>query len=291
MNKIKICLSGDDKIMIPKVIHYCWFGGNPLPELAQICIDSWKKYLPDYEIKEWNETNFDLNSCEYIKEAYKCKKWAFVSDYARFWILYKYGGLYFDTDVEIINPIDDIIRCGSFMGFENMGNSNLKVSSGLGLGANPGLGLGANPGLGIYKEILDMYREAHFINEDGTLNLITIVDRTTSILRNHGLKNENVKQTIEGITIYPFEYFCPIDCATGKKHITQNTRSIHWYMDSWGSEGKAEIIKRQRSFEKYGVIIGKVGKIITLPKRIHNRMKNDGFRKMIKYCLNKIAKI
>ena len=104
--------------MIPKVIHYCWFGGNPLPELAKICIDSWKKYLPDYEIKEWNETNFDLDSCEYIREAYNCKKWAFVSDYARFWILYNYGGLYFDTDVEILNPLDDIIKCGSFMGNE-----------------------------------------------------------------------------------------------------------------------------------------------------------------------------
>lgn len=276
-------MNGDEVFVIPKVIHYCWFGENPLPELAKICIDSWKKYLPDYEIKEWNETNFDLNSCEYIREAYNCKKWAFVSDYARFWILYNYGGLYFDTDVEIIKPMNDILKCGSFMGFENMGNAEFKVA--------PGLGLGANPGLGLYKEILEMYNSSHFLNNDGTLNLLTVVDRTTNILKKHGLKNKNEKQTIEGVTIYPFDYFCPIDCATGRKSITSNTRSIHWYMDSWGSVGKAEIIERQRSFEKHGVIAGKIGKLITIPKRIQNRIKNNGFGKTIKYCLNKITKV
>ena len=104
--------------MIPKIIHYCWFGGNPLPELAQKCIASWKKYCPDYEIKEWNETNFDLNCCDYVREAYEAKKWAFVSDYARFWILYHEGGVYFDTDVEVPKPIDTIVEKGSFMGCE-----------------------------------------------------------------------------------------------------------------------------------------------------------------------------
>ena len=104
--------------MIPKIIHYCWFGGNPLPELAIKCIESWKKYLPDYEIKEWNESNFDINCCAYVREAYEAKKWAFVSDYARFWILYQHGGLYFDTDVELIKSIDDLIVKGAFMGCE-----------------------------------------------------------------------------------------------------------------------------------------------------------------------------
>ena len=105
--------------MIPKVIHYCWFGGNPLPASAKKCIASWRKYLPDYEIKEWNESNFDVNIIPYTAEAYKAKKYAFVSDYARFWILYKYGGLYFDTDVEVIKNMDDIIAKGAFMGCEN----------------------------------------------------------------------------------------------------------------------------------------------------------------------------
>ena len=109
--------------MIPKIIHYCWFGRNPLPESAQKCIASWKKFLPDYEIKEWNEDNFDVNIIPYTKEAYEAKKYAFVSDYARFWILYKYGGLYFDTDVEVIKPMDDIIERGPFMGIEVPANN------------------------------------------------------------------------------------------------------------------------------------------------------------------------
>ena len=141
--------------MIPKIIHYCWFGGNPLSELAQKCISSWKKYFPEYEIKEWNESNFNLQCCDYVKEAYEAKKWAFVSDYARFWILYHEGGLYFDTDVEVIKPIDDIINNGAFMGCERTGN--------YGLGVNPGLGIGADPGISLYKEILDDYEKSHFI--------------------------------------------------------------------------------------------------------------------------------
>lgn len=104
--------------MIPKIIHYCWFGGNPLPELAVKCIESWKKYCPDYEIKRWDESNFDLKCCDYVKEAYQAKKWAFVSDYVRFKVLYDEGGLYFDTDVELIKPIDDILARGPFMGVE-----------------------------------------------------------------------------------------------------------------------------------------------------------------------------
>lgn len=115
--------------MIPKIIHYCWFGRGPLPELAQKCIASWKKYLPDYEIKEWNEDNFDVNIIPYTAEAYQAKKYAFVSDYARFWILYQYGGIYFDTDVEVIRPMDDIISKGNFMGFETDPKPQLKADA------------------------------------------------------------------------------------------------------------------------------------------------------------------
>ena len=131
--------------MIPKIIHYCWFGHNPLPELAKKCIASWKNYFPDYEIKEWNESNFDVNAIPYTEEAYKQKKYAFVSDYARFWILYHYGGLYFDTDVEVIKPMNEIIERGPFMGCENTAKNRNKVvdSSGLELGVNPGLVIGS----------------------------------------------------------------------------------------------------------------------------------------------------
>ena len=140
--------------MIPKIIHYCWFGHNPLPPLAIKCIASWKKHFPDYEIKEWNEDNFNVNSIPYTYEAYSVGKYAFVSDYARFWILYQYGGIYFDTDVEVIKNMDDIINAGPFMGCENMFIPKNKNSI---ADINPGLGFGAIPKMEIYKNILDYY--------------------------------------------------------------------------------------------------------------------------------------
>jgi len=214
--------------MIPKIIHYCWFGRNPLPPLATKCISSWKKYLPDYEIKEWNEDNFDVNAIEYTKEAYAAKKYAFVSDYARFWILYHYGGLYFDTDVEIIRPIDDILEKGAFMGCETNGGKDTQIS------VAPGLGLGFEKGNSLLKELIDFYSNMHFLKEDGTPNLsITIVGHTTEYLKTKGLKNTSGIQEVEGIFIYPSEYFCPINVVTDKLHVTENTRSIHHYAATW----------------------------------------------------------
>ena len=131
--------------MIPKVIHYCWFGHNPLPESAVKCINSWRKFMPDYEIKEWNEDNFDVNAIPYTAEAYQMKKYAFVSDYARFWILYQYGGLYFDTDVELIKPIDDIVEKGPFMGIEETCKIIPVNLVGYPL-VNPGLGISVEQG-------------------------------------------------------------------------------------------------------------------------------------------------
>ncbi len=213
--------------MIPKIIHYCWFGRNPLPESAQKCIASWKKYLPDYEIREWNDDNFDVNIIPYTKEAYEAKKYAFVSDYARFWILYHYGGLYFDTDVEVIKPMDDIIERGPFMGCES---SSIKTMS-----VNPGVGLGITPGLGFIAEMLLKYAELHFQNEDSTVNQKTIVSYTTEQLFLHGLKTMDEIQEVAGLWIYPQDYFNPLDDLTGKLRKTENTRSVHWFMNSWGS--------------------------------------------------------
>lgn len=213
--------------MIPKVIHYCWFGRNPLPELAVKCIASWKKFLPEYEIKEWNEDNFDVNIIPYTTEAYHAKKYAFVSDYARFWILYHYGGIYFDTDVEVIRPMDDIIARGPFMGCEKDA-SNTTVAS-----VAPGLGLGVNPGLGLYNEILEMYLPLHFRREDGSYNLKTVVQYTTELLCRHGMIATNDIQQVAGVWIYPKEYFCPINYETSKCCITKNTYTIHHYAASW----------------------------------------------------------
>ena len=229
--------------MIPKKIHYCWFGGNPLPPLAVKCIESWKKFLPDYEIKEWNESNFDVNIIPYTQEAYQAGKYAFVSDYARFWILYKYGGLYFDTDVEVIKPMDDIIARGPFMGCENEA-SDTSVAS-----VAPGHGQGVNPRHGRYNEILEMYSKLSFVNKDGTYNQKTIVQYTTEILCEYGLKESNEIQECAGVWIYPKEYFCPLD-QTLALHITSNTRSIHHYDSSW-LPPKKRIVKKIKRFLGY----------------------------------------
>lgn len=223
--------------MIPKKIHYCWFGGNPLNEMALKCIESWKKYFPDYEIIRWDESNFDVNACDYTREAYQAQKWAFISDYARFVILYEYGGLYFDTDVEVIKPMDDLIEKGAFMGCEKevaMTDGVSSDGSGFDLGVNPGLGFGGSPGLGVYKEIIEDYQNSHFYRADGTSNTVdTVVVRTTRALVRHGLMAKNNIQEVAGVYVYPKDYFAPKDVLTHELIITENTRSIHHYDASW----------------------------------------------------------
>lgn len=258
--------------MIPKKIHYCWFGGNPLPDLALKCIDSWKKYCPDYEIIEWNENNFDINCCDYVKEAYQAGKWAFVSDYARFKILYECGGLYFDTDVEIIKPLDDIVAQGNFMGREN--NANYTVS--------PGLGLGTAANSSIYREILNKYNTLHFLNEDGTFNLKTVVDYATEILSNYGLDANNKICQISGINIYPYEYFCPMNYDTGKITITTNTHSIHHFTSSWYSTTQRYALDLKRKYGKF--LPQKVAAICATAVSI---AKYDGFGACLKWIFKK----
>lgn len=204
---------------IPKIIHYCWFGRNPLPELAVRCIESWKKYFPDYEIKQWNEDNYDVYSIQYTREAYTAKKYAFVSDYARFDILYQHGGVYFDTDVEVIRSLETIVNNGAFMGFEKEG----QVAS--------GLGIAAPAKMSIFKEIIDDYKNSIFSIDN--IAQETVVRRITNILKKHGLTNEDKMQIVCGLKIYPKEYFAPKDVDTKELVITENTYTIHHYDASW----------------------------------------------------------
>ena len=220
--------------VIPKVIHYCWFGGNPLPELALKCIASWKKFLPDYEIKEWNERNFDVYQAPYIAEAYRLKKYAHVSDYARFWILYHYGGIYFDTDVEVIRPLDDLLAKGSFVGFECQEGTPLDNPNG---NLNPGLGVAVPPKHPFFRMMLDFYNHHHFAKWNGR-NSGNITHKVTQFI------DYDHKETLEGgivrvsdLLVYPIEYFCPLNYYTGEKNITENTRTIHHYMASWVKKG------------------------------------------------------
>lgn len=212
--------------MIPKLIHYCWFGGAPLPSSARKCIDSWKKFLPDYKIIEWNESNFSHNECSYVRQAYQARKWAFVSDFARFQILYEHGGIYFDVDVEVVKDISTILEAGSFMGLEHSGDGAYSI--------NPGLGMAATPGLLLYKKILEGYSKRTFVKTNNKIDYTTVVEYVTSILCSYGFDpTSNEIQRIHGITIYPTDYFCPLDYITRRTQITENTVSIHHYDGSW----------------------------------------------------------
>ena len=218
--------------MIPKIIHYCWFGRGNLPASAKKCIDSWRKYFPDYEIKQWNEDNFEIEKFSYTREAYAAKKYAFVSDFVRFWVLYNYGGLYFDTDVEVVKDFADILQNGPFMGFElnpiNESNKRMRI--------NPGLGIGVTPKHTFYKDLLDLYEGMHWVSYAESEGVMpTVVDYTTDLFIKKGIKEKNGIQCVEGIYVYPEEYFCPISINSGKLVINDETHSIHWFDQSWQS--------------------------------------------------------
>ena len=219
---------------IPKIIHYCWFGGNPLPELAQKCIASWKKFLPDYEIKEWNEGNFDVYQAPYVAEAYRLKKYAHVSDYARFWILYHYGGIYFDTDVEVIRPVNDILNRGSYMGFECQEGTPYDNPNG---NVNPGLGMAVCKRHSFIAKMVDYYNHHHYVRWNGKDTGNITLKVTQFLDYDHKKVLEGGIISVNELLIYPIEYFCPLDYYTGQTNITKNTRTIHHYMASWVKKG------------------------------------------------------
>ena len=207
---------------IPKTIHYCWLGRNPKPESVLKCIASWKKYCPDYEIIEWNEDNLDIDSHLYSRQAYDAKAWAFATDYFRLWIVYTYGGIYLDTDVQIIKPLDPLLRNKAFMGFEN----EESIAS--------GLGFGAEAGSAFLAENMKAYESVAFINPDGTYNRLPAPAYSTEVARRHGLTNDTGKiQTVLDLTCYPREYFSPKDYFTGIIRTTRNTYTIHHFSATW----------------------------------------------------------
>lgn len=279
---------------IPKVIHYCWFGGKELPELAQRCILSWKKYCPEYKIIEWNESNFDLNICQYVREAYNEKKWAFVSDYVRFWVLYNYGGIYVDTDVEFIKPIDTILENGAYMGCERVipQMSELNGSSNFKFMINPGLGLAAPANHFFVKEVLESFHSRSFYKESGEVDLTTIVDTTTFALKKYGYVDSNVIQNVAGFTIYPQSYFCPQDYITGDLIITDDTYSIHHYTASWKSDKEKKQFKVLQMFQKkLGIKLGyKFWRIYLLPSRIAHKIHILGYKGTLMFIMKKIRR-
>lgn len=206
--------------MIPKIIHYCWFGQGTKPDSFYAYLETWKEKMPDYTIKEWNEDNFDIHCCKYVEQAYQARKFAFVSDYARIYALYKEGGIYFDTDVEVRKPFDVLLNNHFFIGYECKDKLGTSV-------------IGSECGFWLLKEILQHYRNSSFIREDGSANLLTNTDLLSRIIRENGIALDNLTKTVNGISLYDFTYFSPYSSLTNKMVKSANTFSIHWFSGSW----------------------------------------------------------
>lgn len=254
--------------MIPKVIHYCWFGRNPLPELTIECIESWKKYCSDFEIKLWNEDNFNFEENQFAREAYQEKKWAFVSDYVRLKILYEEGGIYMDTDVKVLKPLESLLQHNAFSGFEN----NQFISTAI-MGSER-----KNPWIGY---LLSYYEEKSFYKTDGSLNNETNVKIITRMTRErYPVCLDNSYQEFPDFVLYPKDYFCPLDNRTGKLTITDNSYTIHLFDGSWLGGLEKESMERAKVLNRtFGTFIGNA-----LNSIIYNYKKNGimGVLKKIK---------
>ena len=207
--------------MIPKKIHYCWFGRNPKPKLVEKCIASWRKYCPDYEIIEWNEDNFDVNMNGYTQMCYAQKKYAFLSDYVRLLVVAEHGGIYFDTDVEVVKSIDDLLVHSAYFGFEDASH------------VNTGIGFGSAVQGELVLAMLKEY-EPLLSGDNGIIGCPIL---NTQALVKHGLLLDGKQQTIGNSVVFPVDWFNPYDDPTGRLNKTKNTRSIHWYSKSWMSKG------------------------------------------------------
>lgn len=226
--------NNEKKVMIPKIIHYCWFGKGQMPRLAKKCIESWKRFLPDYELKEWNEYNFNIEEWDFAKEAYENRKYAFVADVVRMYALYHYGGIYLDTDVEVLKPFDNFLHCTAFCGFEDDNYVATCV-------------IGSEKGGTWAKDQLDYYRHEHFIKKDNTLDTTTNVKLITEYMLRHGLLQNNTRQEFKGlITIYPRDFFCPKSYIDIEEHFSNNTAAVHHFAGSWLSRKARRRIKRNK---------------------------------------------
>ena len=256
--------------MIPKIIHYCWFGGNPLPKLAEKCIRSWKKYCKGYEIRLWNESNFDIASAPlYVRQAYEAKKWAFVTDYVRLQVVYEHGGIYLDTDVEVKKSLDPLRNHSAYFGFED------------GVYIATGLGFGAEKGTPVLKEMMDDYTDIPFLLPDGTTDTTTCPVRNTQVLLRHGLKQDDSRQILKGdILILPSVMLCPIGYNLVLKEGGENAYSAHWFSASWyESEHREAREKWRREME--------ADRLRHLPNRILLKLLGDERYEKLKKCLKR----
>lgn len=259
--------------MIPKTIHYCWFGRNPKPALAEKCIKSLKKYCPDYDIIEWNEDNYDLSATPlYVRQAYEAKKWAFVTDYVRLYVVYEHGGIYLDTDVEIVKTFDGLLNEYAFFGFEY----GAYIATGLGFGSEKG-----NP---VLMSMMSDYADIPFILPDGTYDLTACPVRNSKCLIEQGLQLDDSMQRVCNCLILPSEYLCPYDGRTKELHVTDNTVSIHWYSGSWVPESQR---KGKAYYEKQAKRRDFIHTVTRLPNYALMRLIGEARYQKLKNYLNK----
>lgn len=226
--------------MLPKKIHYCWFGKKDKPKAVLKCIASWKKFCPDYEIIEWNENNFNIGDNGYTDYCYKNEKWAFLSDFVRLIIVAEHGGIYFDTDVELLRPLDELVKYDAFYGFENCEN------------VNTGQGFGAVA----HHSTVEAMREEYLKltpDKDGVYPTVTCPKLNTQALLPFGLVLNGEKQNVAGAVILPVDYMNPYDDQTGTLNKTSNTISVHWYSKSWLSKS---VIFRSKITQRFHRIFG-----------------------------------
>lgn len=221
--RVPVSLRRTDEILIPKVIHYCWFGKGDIPYENRVWMESWEKYCPDYKIIQWNEDNYDVTKNRYMFEAYQVKRWGFATDYARLDIIYQNGGIYLDTDVELVKSLDELLYQPAFMGWED----GLRVATGLGFGAVKGMEL--------LREMRDYYDKIGFIKEDGSHDLTACPTFQTRVLQRYGLKKDGEYQIIKDIAILPVTFLCGKPSYLLHDTYTEHTFGVHQFQGSWAN--------------------------------------------------------
>ena len=226
--------------MIPGLIHAIWFSDDPMPPLYQKCLASWKKYAPDYEIKIWNRDNYRPGQCLFYEQAIEHGNWAFASDYARADLLFRYGGIYMDLDVEMLRPIDDLLYNDAYMGFESCDRIEC------------GSGMGAAPGHPIIREICESYEQRPYFKADGKWDTSTCPVRYTQVIEKHGLKKVGGFQQVEDITVYPFEMLTGKSFDTGIIYHTKYSYTLHHHNGSWIPDpARNSMLKRYGNINKF----------------------------------------
>ncbi len=226
--------------MIPKIIHYCWFGRGEMPKLMKKCLRSWKKYCPDWEIVRWDEDSFDVHSTLWTKQAYEAKKYAFVSDYVRLKALYEQGGVYLDTDVELVQPLEKFLQHTAFSGFESMST----VQTGV---------IGAQAQHPVIKAWMDYYQDRAYFTE-GVPVMTPNVTHITEDMKARGLRMDDTYQTVDDIAVYPQTWFCPMSAISIERKVSNNTHALHYFTSTWRTEKAkkdfARVKRHQRKWYK-----------------------------------------